>query len=674
MLEYIERFRVNPQFLSNGINYIDTNTKSKDQSSQELLSIAQRKLRKATEAFRKEIINKYTLKSPGDQLDKAQRLLIKTTNEFCDEIQKYHPPYKVSQLLNTTEKPRKTKERRIQKASKMKFNVAPNLHKNVQRQTKHDSTRIIMSTPINSAQAKPDASFEEQKISSILNKHSYTKTSNTLDDKQYLKARLRLTKSKRNITKRNAKDGKRSTYASISNTMKECPKTKEIDHTAIFMLMHGIRKPETNAKKREVVKDKTIPPIKSDTLKPQEYETIENTLNTTHTKSNPQNVVNSEKLTVEREIVTAEENPNIHKSGQTLQDYYDIQCPNVMFNYWNPDPYQQHCFHWHTCPQWLNSMPFYAHDQWFHQYWSQQRQQKNKSDKKGAKLSDSTSTPKGLQSEEVPPETNIPNAHSPLNKTDIPKIKPLDGMTSHPIRYVVSSSDTNKLNTPSLTSNKSKKKYSENTSIDDMPLSELLEVVRSRNQSKKVKDVAMLIYGTKLASLKKAPKIPIQSDCKSGERGDGAPCHWDEVNKSRQSIQTEKKNQDCTTGHEHGPGRKCVSVKDIFIRPREILSRQSLPTISDGFISTKEYELTSPSLQPWGNEERIQGIKVFTRDFEPWCPLSLRPIRSTSIQTIPKNGSSSRPCINEEDDRCIHNLPFAGSLWGYLHSLYDYLL
>lgn len=183
-----------------------------------------------------------------------------------------------------------------------------------------------------------------------------------------------------------------------------------------------------------------------------------------------------------------------------------------------------------------------------------------------------------------------------------------------PVRYLEIPLDQDRENvekTPKKRDNK----------LNEIPLSVLLKIVRTRNQAKKVKETAMIVFGTKLGTPGKISKFPISSACKNVERGD-----WGEPNKYRQPLNTEKKKQNCKPEPGCGPSSKCVSAKDIFNKPRENLSGRRLPTISDGLISTNEYESVSLSAQTLGNQGTIQGTGAFAKDFEPWYPLAVKPL------------------------------------------------
>lgn len=206
--------------------------------------------------------------------------------------------------------------------------------------------------------------------------------------------------------------------------------------------------------------------------------------------------------------------------------------------------------------------------------------------------------------------------------------------------------------------------------MDKMPLSVLLKLVRSRNETKKARDAAMAVFGTKI--LDGIPNCPTSSDSQREKEGDESlyvPSYADQENKRDDALKTEtQKQQDCKPESEGPQVEKCTPIKDIFNKPRKILINDSEPINSEGLIITEhinEYEPVFLRPKTISNLENIDDAT--TR--QPLCPLPIRPIRNIPnkfVETLPNNGLLPRHHLKKEQDRDTPK-SFTKNVWGNFH-------
>lgn len=200
------------------------------------------------------------------------------------------------------------------------------------------------------------------------------------------------------------------------------------------------------------------------------------------------------------------------------------------------------------------------------------------------------------------------------------------------------------------------------TEVNEMPLSVLLKIVRSRNQAKKARDAVMAVFGTKFLE-EIVRDCPTSSDCKRRNReGLYIPSYKDEASESSNATKTEKQKPE----PECPPLDKCVSTKDIFNKPREIVAGRTALTISDELITIKYINKDETnSLRPeiLNNRESVQDTEVTARHFEPWGAVPI----DGGVEILPKNNSFSLPRIIKQKA----TTSLIANLWRCFYSNYD---
>lgn len=545
------------------------------------------------------------LKSTGDGLAHAQKMLIKATNEYCNKIKKDCTSSKIAVMYYTPDNPRE-KEGSFQADRKSKLKVATVLPDIVQLETKHNVTRNVISTSVNGTNTVSQIPYEPRSTANTVTEPTKTATSSTLNDKPHIRIDVEMTKNKTEILEHNTKkilNEKESIDAAvlnILNTRKTRPKTKRINHTAALLELNKRRKP--SASHLMSTNPKAIVQLKRSNDQPKETinESIKNILNTVLKKPMTQKVDKFvalhllEKLKVKSKIQEAQE--KLYESSQTVKKNQDHIRP-YYDNYWVQQFYSQR----RNTP--VRNSQWTRHSNFVQQHYSQGRNtpatntqwirvrsqgkdngvKNEKSHSEKNTLNHLKSIPAlkiesnksilptdlygpGKARNKTTPELEIavrhktqnivtarPNQRNQINNEDKKKIKQTESSSTFnklsqlgDLELLLDKPQENSEKGSGSTEKKPENAHSSynktHIEVDELPLSVLLEIVRSRNQTKKVRDAAINVFGTKF--LHRTPhSIPTSSDCERGKKGNEGLCfpsYGDKANKSDDSLENEK--------------------------------------------------------------------------------------------------------------------------------------
>lgn len=563
LLEYIERFRVDPPPLTHGT--MDLNSKPRKCKDNLSLLNAETKLREATGVFRQEILKRYILKSTGDGLAHAQKMLIKATNEFCNKIKKESAPSKPI-LYNTADISRHKKEGRLQAHGKRKLKAARILPDILQMETKYNATRTVISTSLNSTNIVSGISFEPPRSDNAKSELTNA-TSITPDYKINFQMHKIMPETKTKISDGNAKIKREDkqlidqAIAKILATRGKRLETKKIDKAAALLMLNELQSRE----KVKADEDSSALKIKSLT-----FQAVTPAKGKSLLSSDTREATTNERT---REMEEARGNPpydsskNVQRNQHIYRPYYDNNWVKQFYamKYNNPTPGKDSSVKNETNRSekfTLNSVQ------------SAVRTETNKLNVPSQISDHKMKTPilpadlfgpgetqnKTIQTEtesEVTANhkaqkvvTARPKQSSQVNNETEKEIKQSEAKRRcvqlsqlGNIELLLSKTKENPEENVSLSSSieqKTNKSHNPLTrtrlELDKLPLSELLKVIRARNQIRKASDTAMAVFKTDFVE-----SAPNSSPIKGKKANENLyfPSYRDRANKSGDSLKTE---------------------------------------------------------------------------------------------------------------------------------------
>lgn len=625
LLEYMERFRVDTPSVSNH------QTTTKDHQSLQSLHNAEWKLKEAAEAFTQEIMKT----SKGNGLAHAQNIVIKATSEFCNKINKDCASSKMVLMPNSADQPQEKRVSRLQTDNKYTLKVAKILPDVGQLDTKYEPTRNVIS----GTNRKSDILFETRKTIKIT-------TSTTLGFKPYVRIRVPKTSDR--------------------NTNKERKEKQLLDEKETNFFISTEMCPDLQNKIQS--QEKKNPDADASALKKPKTRKVD--------KLGAFNIL--QKLKDEKGIKEVQDpneyNKTTEKNNHVIRPHYDSNWVQ------------------HFLENRYNTLA--AHPPWPRAMSAQEKENpvKNETNSLGKftpNCSQSVVSPlkTGTNKSIVPLQLTSQEMKRPILSTDLYGLSETENKTIPELEAVSHSIPQNKVTakkshryyetkktikqtnsrsrfvkTSQLKNNKllfdkpketseSKaslypdsiekdadnehnlsKKDAPHTKVNKTSLSVLLQIIRSRNQTKKVRKAVIAVFGPKF--LKDISNSPTSSDSKRRKR-----LYFPSYENPIKTKITEQ--QDHKPGPDSAPVTKCACIKDMFNKPWEIFAGSSKLTNSDELLITKhvnEYDSNSLKLKILINEE---SIIVLGKHIQHGFPVPIKSIGNypdRSVEILPKNG------------------------------------